>query len=314
MASFRKKLKKVIQSKSTPDFLYQIYFDRLDKKKRKWLTQMLMNSDDLIEDMDEEIKKYWQNRAFDVLSGPDNKDINRVENAGQIINDQLVMHNGILVDPLSYYSFPMLQMFMDNKGVHEPQEEKIFQEVLQSLPKKGKKTMLELGSYWCFYTMWFLQKFPESDCYMVEPVRENLFYGKKNLKLNGMEGTFIHAGIGQKNNPTNNVLTVDHICEKNGIEFLDLLHSDIQGFELEMLHGSQRMLSEKRVGYAFISTHSNELHYECKKLLEEKYGFITLASADLEETYSWDGVVVMKSPNYPGIDKVEISKKQKNKK
>ena len=312
MASIRKKLKKIIQSKSTPDFLYQIYFDRLIEKKRKWLTPMLDNTDSLIEDMDEKVKKYWQDRANDVLSGPDNKDIHRVENAGQIIDGQLVMHNGILVDPLSYYSYPMLQMFMDNQGVHEPQEEKIFQEVIQALPKKGKKTMLELGSYWCFYSMWFLQKYPAADCYLVEPERENLFYGKKNLKANGMDGTFIHAGIGQKNNPSNNVLTVDHICEKNGIKFLDILHSDIQGFELDMLHGSQRMFSENRVGYVFISTHSNELHYDCKKLLEEKYGFITLASADLDETFSWDGVVVLKSPDYPGIDKVEISKKEKS--
>ena len=312
MIPFGKKIKKAIQSKSTPDFLYQIYFDRLVKKKGVRLQQMLRSGDNLVEQMDADKRDYWQSRIDDVLSGPDNKDIIRHEKAGQIVDSQFVMHNGILIDPMSYYSFPLLQMLMDNKGVHEPQEEKIFQEVLKSLPEKGKKTMLELGAYWCFYTMWFLQKFPDANCFMVEPERENLFYGKKNLQINGMKGTFIHAGIGQNNDDPNNILTVDHICQKNKIEFLDILHSDIQGYELEMLHGSQRMLSEKRVGYVFISTHSNELHYDCQKLLEEKYGFITLASADLEETYSWDGIIVLKSPDYPGIEKVEISKKIKN--
>ena len=311
MTSISKKIKKGIQSKSTPDFLYQIYFDRLIKKKRKWLHQMIESNNNLMDGMDEEKREYWQIRIDDVLSGPDNQDINRVKNAGQITNDQLVMHNGVLVDPLSYYSYPMLQMLIDNKGVHEPQEEKIFQEVLKSLSKEGEKTMLELGAYWSFYSMWFLQNFPKTNCFMVEPEKENLFYGKINFKLNQLQGTFIHAGIGQKTNARNNILTVDEICKNRKIEFLDILHSDIQGYEYEMLLGSEKLLSENKVGYAFISTHSNELHEQCYNLLKEKYNFQLVASANLDESYSWDGILVMKSASYEGVEKVEISKKEK---
>ncbi len=107
-------------------------------------------------------------------------------------------------------------------------------------------------------------------------------------------------------------MTVDEICEKQKIDFIDVLHSDIQGFELDMLHGSHSMLAGQKIGYVFISTHSNELHYDCHDLLKNKYGFTLVASADLEETHSWDGILVMKLPNYPSVEQVAISKKSKH--
>jgi len=307
----KKQLKRIVYSKYFPDSLLNYYFDSLANKYRTRLVKMFQKSTNLMEQLSQKKRDYWQGRIDDVLAGPDNKDITRVRDAGKIINDCLIMHNGIKVDPMSYYSFPMLQMLVDNKGVHEPQEEKVFQEVLKSLPKKGKKTMLELGAYWSFYSMWMLQEFPETTCYMVEPEKENLFYGKKNFQLNNMNGTFVHAGIGKEPSLYNNIVTVDGICQKKKIEFLDVLHSDIQGYEYEMLQGSEKLLSEGRVGYIFISTHSNELHEQCYELLLNKYKFQLIASANLNETYSWDGVLVMKNPTYEGINQVEISKKIK---
>jgi len=117
--------------------------------------------------------------------------------------------------------------------------------------------------------------------------------------------------MGKETSFKNNILTVDNICKKNKISFLDILHSDIQGYEFEMLQGSEKILSEGRVGYVFISTHSNELHEQCYNYLKNKYGFELIASADLNETYSWDGVLVMKNPTYEGISQVKISKKIK---
>lgn len=305
----KKQLKKFIYSKASPDFLFDFYFNRLATRQRKRLTMMLQKSDNLIAQMKEDKRKYWSDRIDDVLSAPDNRGIPRVSNAGQLTDNQLIMHNGIRVDPMSYYSFPLLQMLIDNQGVHEPQEEKIFQEVIKSLPKKGDKTMLELGAYWSFYSMWFLQNFPDANCFMVEPEKENLFYGKKNFQLNQLQGTFIHAGIGQKSDTHNNVITVDEICKKQNIKFLDILHSDIQGYEYEMLIGSEKLLSENRVGYVFISTHSNELHEQCYHLLKTNYKFQLVASANLDESYSWDGILVMKAHDYQGVENVAIAKK-----
>ena len=92
---------------------------------------MLLSENNLLNNLETTEKEYWQSRITLVENCPDNKYIKRVNNAGNIINGNLVMHNGILVDPLSYYQFPLLEMLIKNKGVHEPQEELIFSEVLK---------------------------------------------------------------------------------------------------------------------------------------------------------------------------------------
>lgn len=309
MASISRRIKDILYAKSTPDFLFTLYFNWKNAKDKKQLFDVLNSGEDLMTKVSVGGRAHWLPRIQNVLDDPNNKDIPRSPKAGQMIGAHLAMHNGIKIDPLSYYSYPMLKMLMSNKGVHEPQEEKIFQEVLKSLPPKDKRTMLELGAYWSFYSMWFKKIFPDANCFMVEPDRRNLMYGKRNLQLNNQKGTFIHSGISSQINNRKNITTVDSICKKQNIDFLDILHSDIQGFELEMLQGSKRMLSENRVGYVFISTHSNELHQDCKALLKNKYQFDLVASADLDKSYSWDGILVMKAPDFPGISQVNIAKK-----
>jgi len=313
MATIGKSIKKYLYSKSAPDFLFGLYFNRLTSKNRRQLKHILQNGLGLTDHLKDQVKAYWKERIQNVLDSPDNDSIPKVDNAGQITQGTLIMHNGIQIDPLSYYNFPILQMLMENKGVHEPQEEKIFQEVLKSLDANNRMTMLELGSYWSFYSMWFKKVFSGSNCIMVEPDRRNLFYGKQNFKLNKMSGTFIHAGIGKEQNIKNNITTVDLICKEQQVDFIDILHCDIQGYELEMLSGAKEMFVSKRIGYVFISTHSNELHYDCYKVLREDYDFTLVAGADMDESFSWDGVLVMKAPHYDGVEEVTIAKKEMKK-
>ncbi len=45
-----------------------------------------------------------------------------------------------------------------------------------------------------------------------------------------------------------NVTTLDEFCAEQQIGRIDLLKTDCQGFDLRVLKGAQRMLSEKRVG------------------------------------------------------------------
>ena len=302
---------KILNSKSTPDFIYARYFKYKIAREREQLSRILKNKLGMINHLKEDLQVYWNERINNVLEGPDNRDIPRNIDAGKLSEQWLTMHNGVKVDPISYYDLPLLKMLIDNKGVHEPQEEKVFQEVLKSLDAKGEKTMLELGAYWAFYSLWFRKIFPDSNCIMVEPNRKNLFFGKRNFKLNNQHGHFIYAGIGAVKSGSKNITTVDAICKERKIKFLDILHCDIQGFELEMLEGARNLLDNKNVGYIFISTHSNELHRDCKHFLTSEYDFIEVANANLDESYSWDGVLVMKAPDYPGIEKVNIAKRKK---
>jgi hypothetical protein len=288
-------------------FPFYNYFK--NRKETSALRKKLHARSDLLADLAPQQKAEWTERIADVISCPDNADIPRVAEAGNLSGETLIMHNGIKIDPLSYYGAPILKMLMENGGVHEPQEEKVFAKVLESLPQ-GKKTILELGAYWSFYSMWFLRSFPGSTAYMLEPELRNLYSGKKNFRLNDLEGNFFHLGIGEAENENERITSPDSFCSKQNIDFIDILHADIQTFELAMLRGSKKLLGEKKVGYCFISTHSNELHEQCKALLTT-YGFVLVADANLDESYSFDGILVMKDPAYPGIPHVDISKKKK---
>jgi len=120
------------------------------------------------------VRRDWKQRIQDVLDAPESKLIPRHENAGEIVDGLLVMHNGIKIDPLSYYGYPMRKMFMLSGGVHEPQEELVFGKVLEKLPAGA--TMVELGSYWAFYSMWFHKAIEQARCIMVEPEEEGLAF------------------------------------------------------------------------------------------------------------------------------------------
>ncbi len=260
--------------------------------------------------LDKTDKANWENRIADVVSCPDNHYIPRHEYAGKIINGNLVLHNGLMISPLSYCGYPMLRLFMENKGVHEPQEERVFQEILKELPDDS--AMIELGSYWSFYSMWFKTVLKKSCCYMIEPNKSCLKLGKKNFRINSLQGKFFNYTIGHHHNkgvvPS---ISIDKFIEREQIDFIHILHSDIQGQEYNMLRGVEKSIQEMKIGYFIISTHSNKLHYQCKQFLE-RYKFVTVASADIDQTFSYDGLLVMKAPYFKGIDRVEISLKGSN--
>jgi hypothetical protein len=167
--------------------------------------------------------------------------------------------------------------------------------------------MIELGAYWSFYSMWFNKNVKAARNYMIEPC--NMEYGIKNFRYNRLKGNFFKYYIADKpsvneDGSVNN--SIDNFIGDNHIDFVDILHSDIQGYELLMLKGALNLLTKRKVGYVFISTHSDELHADCAGLMDG-LGFIRLCAADLQETYSQDGLLVYKNPEYKGIDRIEIS-------
>lgn len=257
-----------------------------------------------LEDLNAEELENWSRRIEKVKLSNDNQKINKVQGSGALKNGKLTMHNSLQIDPLSYYGAPMLKMFMENEGVHEPQEEFVFQEVLKTI--KPGALMLELGCYWGFYSMWFAQKIENSKNYLIDN-SDGIARAKTNFKLNNLHATFLVGYIGKDNPHSEIPLTnVDRIAKENNIEFIDILHADIQGFELEMLETLPNLLAKRAIGYIFISTHSNELHYNCINWLETN-GYKILCHSDLDHTFSEDGLIVARDLAYPGLDEIEIS-------
>jgi hypothetical protein len=255
-----------------------------------------------------QITPTWKQRADMVKLSSDNQKILHVANAGEVKHDHQVMHNGLKISLASYYDYGNTILIRDNKGVHEPQEEYVFQEALKHVPVGG--TMLELGSFWAFYSMWFAHDVKNARCFMIEPDPHKMNFGKLNFKLNNLKGTFDLGFIDKETNLSKSIPTysVDHLVKKYNLDFLDVLHSDIQGYEYKMLEGASTTLKEKKAGFIFISTHSNALHESCTNLLID-HGYEILCSANLDESYSVDGLLVAKKPGYTSFGKIGISKR-----
>lgn len=241
----------------------------------------------------------FEGRFREIIADPSNAAIPRVVDAGLVRDGFVTMHNGLLVAVGEYaYYGDFAQILELNRGVHEPQEERVFQEVLNHIAAGG--TMVELGSYWAFYSMWFLQAVPGSRVFCVEPDPHNLEAGRRNFARNGLQGDFTQATVGGEG------LRLDDFLEQKGIAYADVVHADVQGAELELLLGARKALAEGRVGYWFIGTHSQQLHRECRAVLEN-HGYVTIASADVDtETFAFDGVLVARLGGLEGPDPIDI--------
>jgi len=241
-------------------------------------------------------KRHWDSRIADVYCCPDNDRIPRVPDAGKIKDGFQVMHNGIHVLVDGYYGKGITRMLAKNRGCHEPQEEVVFGEVLQSLPEGA--TMLEAGAYWGFYSMWFCQEIAEAKVFLIEPEDLNYAIGKKNFLKNNYAGDFTQAYVGAAAHINSNgklTVTIESFMKEKGIERLDILHADVQGFEFEMLTGAANVFKNHLIDYIFLSTHSADLHEQCAGFLRS-LGYRLIASLDLEQTCSVDGILVACSP------------------
>lgn len=250
----------------------------------------------------------WDARIAAILASPDTALLPRVADAGLVRDHTQVMHNGLLVAKDCYYRWRGTRLFAATKGVHEPQEERVFAEVLKHIRPGG--TMIELGAYWAFYSAWFAREIPDARCLLVEPLLTNLDLGRHNFRLNGLDGEFVRGFVGAANSRHKSTPTVcvDDLVEARGFTQIDILHADIQGFEDEMLKGAERTLRARKVRFAFISTHSEDLHRHCRAELL-RHDFELIADVDLAASYSVDGILVGKLRGTDGPAPILVSRR-----
>jgi len=239
----------------------------------------------------------WNRRLATARRCRENALLDYVRNAGEQQDDYIVMHNGLLVESGGYYGPSANVLLAGNRGVHEPQEEYLFREVLRQLPSGA--SILELGAYWGFYSMWFKRDAPEAKCYLVEAETENIAVGMRNFQRNKLkpDGVLV-AHIGKSDESMQDgtqTMTVDAVMKHFGLAHLTVLHADIQGYELDMLLGAKAALKNKLIEILFISTHSMGIHYQCKDHLE-KSGYLVSWSIDSIDSYSFDGLLVAHLP------------------
>lgn len=168
--------------------------------------------------------------------------------------------------------------------------------------------MVELGAFWAYYSLWFRSAFPQGHCFMYEPDAEHLATGQRNFARNGFTGHFEIAAAGLDGNATffdetlNRTCaiatkSVSTICREREIDFLDLLHMDVQGVELSALKGTERLISEGKLRFVFVSTHHHLIsgdpltHQKCLHWLRD-HGAHVLCEHSVNESYSGDGLIV----------------------
>jgi hypothetical protein len=229
-------------------------------------------------------------RFREVISDPLNLLIERVPLAGFVEGSEVYLHNGnrVPVSGAAAYYGVFAQLLVLNRGVHEPLEEYVFQELLKKLPTSP--LMIELGAYWAHYSMWLKKARPAASAIMVEPDPNNLAAGRANFLRNGFDGEFIQAEVAKGR------WELDRFLNSRSIPHLDILHVDIQGFEADFLEGARAALGHATVDYLFVSTHSQALHQLVASQLAG-YGYRLEVSSDFDnDSTSFDGFVFAVSP------------------
>lgn len=224
-----------------------------------------------------------------------------------------VMHNGLRVLYGRDYGSWVNQIIENLDGVHEPQEEYVFHEVLKHIPAGA--TMAEAGCYWGYYSMWFKKQVKDSKVFLIEPQPNPMKVALKNFEINGLEADHKHAYFGNYPEKKKAIqirrlgelpqLTVGDFMEMKKLDRLTLLHSDIQGHEAEMLDGARDLLAQRRIDWLFISTHGSR-HGSCKQVFDDA-GYRIVAEHSVGGSASADGLLVAQNPDLPAIPPIDIS-------
>jgi FkbM family methyltransferase len=237
--------------------------------------------------------------------------IPKVSNAGTLESFRgrtvQVMHNGVRVVAGGYHGDWLVEVIQRLGGCHEPQEEVVFWEVMKLLPEAP--VMVELGAFWAYYSCWFLKDHPAGHVYCVEPDPNNFAIGRENLQLNDAEATFINAVVGpasvsprpficESDGVIRSIplISVDALVRDQGIPSIDLLLSDIQGGETQMLQGCVDTIRAGKLRFVLVSTHHHSIsrdpltHQRCLAFIREHGGRV-FAEHTVAESFSGDGLI-----------------------
>jgi len=251
-------------------------------------------------------------RADMTASCRDCDPIPKVPDSGRVVSFQgrpvQIMHNGVRVAADGYYGEWMTGLIERLRGHHEPQEEVVFHEVLKHLSPVA--TMLELGGFWSYYSLWFKSQYGDRRrAFVVEPDPNHLTVGRTNAELNNQEIVFLQACVGAE--PASAVtfttesagtvvipqISVASLLRQHNVAHLDILHCDTQGAETAIIESCESLFRNRNVRFGVFSTHSHHIsgdpltHQRCLGMLKE-FGGRILAEHDVHESFSGDGLIV----------------------
>jgi len=255
-----------------------------------------------------------EERIVMTCSCEDANSIPKVSNAGAIELDEnghrvQVMHNGLKVVADGYCGEWMSRIITSLKGHHEPQEEVVFDAILSQV--KSSAVMLEIGSYWAYYSLWFLKDHANTRrAFGVEPDPAHIEVGKRNCHLNDLNIIFEQGYVSESEGEKTlfqtedsgelelESISVNGLLDRHHIDYADLILCDAQGGETSFLNSLDELVSGRgRIGVVIISTHAFQItgspltHQYCLEIIQRMGGKILLEH-DVHESYSGDGLIV----------------------
>ncbi|WPO44312.1 FkbM family methyltransferase [Tardiphaga sp. 42S5] len=250
-------------------------------------------------------------RADMTVSCRDCDVIPKVPDAGKVVsldgNQVQIMHNGVRVVAGGYYGDWMTGIIERLQGHHEPQEEVTFHEILKHVPPHA--TMLELGGFWSYYSLWFKSQHGDlRQAYVVEPDPNHIAIGRANATLNQRDITFVQACVGGepikaltfKTESAGDIripqISVPGFLRDHRISQLQVLHCDTQGMETEIIRSCEPLFRNRTIRFGIFSTHHHEIsgdpltHQRCLAMLQD-FGGRILVEHDVHESFSGDGLI-----------------------
>ena len=237
------------------------------------------------------------------VSCRDTDPLPKVPGAGEVVEQDgqrvQIMHEGTRVIADGYCGGWMTDVIRGLRGHHEPQEELLFHHLLTHV--RPGSLFVELGSYWAYYTNWYLGAVPGSTALCIEPNADNLELGRRNLAINGRTSSFIQAFVGGPASPSRDgslgCLDMDDVIARVDGRPIEVLHMDVQGAELAFIRSMRRAVEERQVRFVVISTHHESIsgspttHEDCMHELRS-LGAKVFAEHNVYESYSGDGLIV----------------------
>ncbi len=148
---------------------------------------------------------------------------------------------------------------------------------IKSFYQNGNIVIFDVGANRGGYTAEVLKRLPSAQIHSFEPaqktfeiLRENIHSNRVvlnncglsdkeseeilyyNAEASGMASIYKrpleYAGVSFSKSEKVRLDTIDNYCKRNGIEFIHLLKLDVEGHELSVLKGAQKMLEERKIG------------------------------------------------------------------
>lgn len=294
---------KKVTNKAIGKLGYQLQAVKNTEPQPQWL-DLLMSYPEMAKD--------GKHRIAMTVSCRDSDYIPKVKGAGSTKKikgtEYQLMHNGLLVESGGYFGDWMSEIITTLKGHHEPQEEKIFYELLKRLPAGA--AMIELGSFWAYYSIWFNKAIKNAVNYCCEPDPENQKLGQRNAAINDAKNIhFIAAAAGKDDGQeisfkpeddrpavTVPIRSIDSLMKEQKIKQLDIVHMDVQGAELASLEGAEKAIKQGKIRFVIVSTHhymisgDTRMHEKCIEFIKKRGGHI-IAEHAIHESFSGDGLI-----------------------